>query len=71
MVWRNFDEGKAIIADGRAKVKVKRAKLAKEMEDAKKNGGDGDSNPKRKKKYQDQVAKAAKKLLASSLKAEK
>ena len=71
MVWRNSDEGKATIADGRAKEKVKRAKLAKEKEDVNKNGGGGDSNPKRKKKYQNQVAKAAKKLLTSSLEAEK
>ena len=35
MVWRNSDEGKAVIADGHAKAKVKRAKLAKEKEDAK------------------------------------
>ena len=71
MVWRNSDEGKAVIADGHAKAKVKRAKLAKEKEDAKKNSGGGNSAPKRQKKYQDQVAKAAKKLLASFLKAGK
>ena len=62
MVWHNSGEEKAVIADERAKAKVKRAKLAKKKEDTKKNGGGGDSNPQRKKKYQDQVAKTAKKL---------
>ena len=47
MVWRNSNEGKAVIADGRAKANVKRAKLDKEKEDAKKNNGGGDSNSQR------------------------
>ena len=45
MVWCNSNEGKASIADGRTKAKVKRAKLTKEKEDTKKNSGGGDSNP--------------------------
>ena len=70
--WRNSDAGKAIIADGRAKVKAKRLKLT----EGKKNDGGGDSDNgvqdlKRNKKYQNQVEKAAKKLLVSSLLAEK
>ena len=72
--WRHSDVGKAIIADGRAKAKAKRLKLA----EGKKTGGGGGSDSgngtqdnKRNKKYQSQVKKAAKKLLASSLEAEK
>ena len=66
--WRNSDAGKAIIADGCAKAKAKRLKLTK----GKKTGGGGDSGNgvqdlKRNKKYQNQVEKAAKKPLASSL----
>ena len=69
--WRNSDAGKAIIADGRAKAKAKRAKLSKGGKEGG-NGGGGDSAPKcNSVKYQNQVEKAAKKLLASSLKAEK
>ena len=69
--WRNSDAGKAIIADGRAKAKAKRAKLSKGGKEGG-NGGGGDSTPKRNSvKYQNQVEKAAKKLLASSLEAEK
>ena len=69
--WRNSDAGKAIIADGCAKAKAKRAKLSKGGKEGG-NGGGGDSTPKRNSvKYQNQVEKAAKKLLASSLEAEK
>ena len=52
--WRNSDTGKAIIADGLAKAKAKRLKFTK----GKKKGGDdgnGDSDLKRNKKYQNQV----------------
>ena len=69
--WRNSDAGKAVIADGRAKAKAKRAKQAKGGKEGG-NGGSGDNTPKRNSvKYQNQVEKAAKKLLASSLEAEK
>ena len=67
--WRNSDEGKAVIADGRAKAKAKQAKLSEGGK--KKKNGSGDSDPKSNKKYQNHVEKAAKKLLASSLEAEK
>ena len=74
MTWRQSDEGKQVIADGRAQAKAKRAKLSKEKVDTKKNdgGGGGSGTPsQRKRKYQNKVAEAAKKLLASSLEAEK
>ena len=69
MTRRNSDEGKAVITDGRAKAKAKRAKLSKGGKE--KENGSGDSNPKSNKKYQNHVKKAAKKLLASSLEAER
>ena len=69
--WRQSDEGKAVIADGRAKAKAKRTKLSKEKKDGKKGGGGGGAgkttDAKRKQKYQNHVAAAAKRLLASSL----
>ena len=67
--WRNSDEEKSVIADGRAKAKAKQAKLSKGGK--KEKNGSGDSDPKSNKKYQNLVEKAAKKLLASSLEAEK
>ena len=74
MTWRQSDEGKKVIADGRAQAKAKRAKISKEKVDAKKNdggGGGGGTPSQRKKTYQNKVAAAAKKLLAASLEAEK
>ena len=68
--WRNSDAGKVIIVDGCERAKAKQIKLAKE----KKKGGDSgnvDSDLKRNKKYQNQVEKAAKKLLASLLEVKK
>ena len=68
--WRNSDEGKAVIADGRAKAKAKQAKFSKGGNDNKIGGGD--AAPKRNSvRYQNQVEMAAKKLLASSLEAKK
>ena len=50
MVWRNSNEEKAVIADGRAKAKEKLAKLAKEKVDVKKNVGGGNAtDPERQK----------------------
>ena len=73
MTWRQSDEGKKVIADGRAQAKAKRTRLSKKKVDAKNVGGGGGSGTpsQRKRKYQNKVAEAAKKLLASSLEAEK
>ena len=60
MIWRNSDEGEAVIADGRAKAKAKRAKMSETKEGRKGMFLSGDSDPNRNQKYQHHVEKAAK-----------
>ena len=77
MEWRGSDAGKAVIKANKSKAKAERlAKKRKEGEDgnSKIGGSDDDGKvekAKLQKKYQAADAKAAKKLVASSLEAEK